>query len=189
MNKQKINTKRRRTAKANHVREILAQNLSIHAPLLAREPRRTMATMLLMAATLRDKEVLKDDSLLRAKFTAKLVEDTGDLATAIGQVLLAMEINDKRFFIDFGKCLSGEIKDPTVFDKRGRDIAEIVLFHPQMSAKKAVLELETRGHRGITEENFRMWKMRLLKPKPLFEKMITWLRNKISPAAVTDVFD
>jgi len=141
--------------------------------LLTHNPRRTIATMLLMVAKLYNKQVLKDDSLLRAKLLAKLVRETGELAPALGHVLVAIEVNDKQFFIDFGRCLSGDIKDPTVFHKRERDIAEIVAFTPNMSAKQAVRELEKRGHRGITEENFRMWKMRLLKARPLFTKLIT----------------
>ena len=110
--------------------------------------------------------MLKDDSLVRAKLAAKLVQQTGSFyCAATLLVLLAIEANDKRFFIDFGKCLSGEIKDSTLFDKRDRDLAEIVLFSPQMSAKDAVRELMRRGHCGMSEENFRMWKMRLLKAK------------------------
>jgi hypothetical protein len=144
---------------------------SYSVPLLADNPRRSMVAMLLMVAKLQDKEVLKDDSLIRAKLVAKLVEQTGSLAVAIPLVLLAIETDDKRFFIDFGKCLSSDIK-PTLFDKRDRDIAEIVLFNPQMSAKRAVRELAVRGHRGITVENFRMWKMRLLKAKPKFNALI-----------------
>ena len=157
--------------------------------LLTHNPRRTIATMLLMVAKLYNKQVLKDDSLLRAKLLAKLVRETGELAPALGHVLVAIEVNDKQFFIDFGRCLSGDIKDPTVFHKRERDIAEIVAFTPNMSAKQAVRELEKRGHRGITEENFRMWKMRLLKARPLFTKLITWCRNNFSPVAVTEVSD
>ncbi len=172
-------TKPRVTANDSHtarVKEILAHMMSTYsAPVLARKPRRGMATLLLMAAKLQDKEVLKDDSLIRAKLVAKLVEQTGSLYFAIWQVLLAIETNDKRFFIDFGKCLSGEIKDTTLFDKRDCDLAEIVLFSPQMSAKDAVRELKRRGHRGITEENFRMWKMRLLKAKPKLDALMATL--------------
>jgi hypothetical protein len=160
-----------RKADTDHIIELLAMDVGMLAPVLASPPdRRTIASMLLMAAKLQDKEILKDDSLLRAKLAAKVVEATEDLAPALGQVLLAIKTNDKRFFIDFGKCLSGEIKDPTVFDKRDRDIAEIVVFHPQMSARDAVRELGKRGHRGITEDNFRMRKMRLLKAKAWFHK-------------------
>ena len=50
--------------------------------LLTHNPRRTIATMLLMAAKLYDKQVVKDDSLLRAKLVAKLVRETGELAPA-----------------------------------------------------------------------------------------------------------
>jgi hypothetical protein len=179
--------KKSRRNNPTHIRDLLDANFAAFAPFLSHNPRRTIATMLLMAAKLQDKEILTgDDSLLRAKFAAKLVQNTGELAFALGQVLLAMELNDKAFFIDFGKCLSGEIKDTTVFDKRDRDMAEIIIFSPRMPAKNAVRELEKRGHRGITEENFRMWKMRLLKAKPLFDKQIAWCRNKISTFGVTD---
>jgi len=68
---------------------------------------------------------------------------------------------NKEFFIQLGKCLIGEI-DRQLVDKRDIDIAEIVFFHPELSAREAVHELVRRGHREITEENFRMWKMRLL---------------------------
>jgi hypothetical protein len=131
-----------------------------------------MASFLLMVAKLQDKDVLEDDSLIRAKTAAKVAEQTGSLYSSTGLVLLALATNDKRFFIDFGKCLSGDIKDSTLFDKRDVDIAQIVLFNPQMSAREATLELERRGHRGITEENFRMWKMRLLRAKPKFDAVM-----------------
>jgi hypothetical protein len=75
---------------------------------------------------------------------------------------------NKEFFTQLGKCLTGEL-DREFVDKRDIDIAEIVLFDPQLSAGDAVLELERRGHTGITEENFRMWKMRLLKANKKFE--------------------
>ena len=176
-------------SKAAAVREILAEMVISTAPVLARNPRRTMATVFLMVAKLHNKRVLKDDSLIRAKFAAKLVEQTGSLNVAIEQLLLALETNDRRFFIDFGKCLSGEIKDSTLFDKRDRDIAEIVLFNPEMSAIEAIDELDRRGHRGISEDNFRMWKMRLLKAKPKFDKIIAQWHNKISRVTVTDNVD
>jgi hypothetical protein len=77
-------------------------------------------------------------------------------------------MKNKEFFIQLGKCLTGEI-DRQLVDQRDIDIAEIVLFHPQLSAADAVSELQRRGHRGITEENFRMWKMRLLKAKEEYD--------------------
>jgi hypothetical protein len=151
-------------AKQQSVKEILDQMLATFGPALAeRQPRENASRMLLMLSKLVNRKVLQDDSLIRAKLAARLVQQTGDLDFSVWLVLLAIKRNDKRFFIDFGKCLSGEIKDSTLFDKRDRDIAEIVLFEPEMSAKDAVRELERRGHRGITEDNFRMWKMRLLK--------------------------
>jgi hypothetical protein len=153
------------------VMELLSALTSRSVP--ARNPRRDMASFLVMVAKLQDRDVLKDDSLIRAKAAAKVAKQTGSLYSSLGLVLVAILANDKRFFMDFGKCLSGEIKDSTLFDKRDRDIAEIVLFNPQMSAKQAVLELDRRGHRGITEDNFRMWKMRLRKAKPRFDALMS----------------
>src|SRR5262249_22648100 len=161
MNKKgRPNTDRRTVVtREQGARQILDHMLHTLSPVLIDGgPRKILSRLLLMLSKLTDKEVLKDDSLMRAKLAARIVEETGDLDFSFWLVLLAIETNDKRFFIDFGKCLSGEIKDPTLFDKRDRDIAEIVLFEPEMSANDAVRELEKRGHRGITEENFRMWK-------------------------------
>jgi hypothetical protein len=133
-----------------------------------------MVGLLLIAAKLQDRQIT-EDSLIRAKMAAEFVEKTGRLNSSAGLrslVLLAIKMNDKGFFIDFGKCLSHEIKNSTLFDKRDRDLAEIILFSPQLSAKAAVRELKKRGHREITEENFRMWKMRLLKAKPIMDAVI-----------------
>ena len=65
-----------------------------------------------------------------------------------------------RFLKKLGKCLTGEIV-PGIVDKRDIDIAEVVLFHPKLSSREAIAELERRGHRGLTEANYGMWKMRL----------------------------
>jgi hypothetical protein len=165
---------KRETKKQRADTDIIMELLSAltNRNVLALNPRRARASFLLMVAKLQDKDVLKDDSLIRAKMAAKVAEQTGSFYSSLGLVLLAIVTNDKRFFVDFGKCLSGEIKDPTLFDNRDRDIAEIVLFNPRMSAKQAVLELEKRGHHGITEESFRMWKMRLLRAKPRFDAVM-----------------
>ena len=77
-------------------------------------------------------------------------------------------MKNKEFFVQLGKCLTGEI-DRQLVDKRDIDIGEIVLFHPELSAGDAVSELQRRGHRVITEENFRMWKMRLRKAKEEYD--------------------
>ena len=188
MNKGRITANDEHTARFEGARQILDHMRRTFSALLPPDsnPRRAMASMLLMAAELQDKEVLRDHSLIRAKLAARMVKETGDLDFSFWLVLLAIETNDKRFFIDFGKCLSGEIKDPTLFDKRDRDIAEIVACNPEMSAKEAVRELEKRGHRGITEDNFRRGKMRLLKAKPFFDELIAYFHNKITPLGVTD---
>jgi hypothetical protein len=141
--------------------------------------RRAQASLLLVVAMMQRKETsipivwgTVGDSLIRAKLTARWFQQTGSFGLVAYLIELATARNDKQFFVDLGKCLSGEIKDSTLFDKRERDIAEIVLFNPQMSAKDAVRELQKRGHRRITEENFRMWKTRLLKAKPVFDAVM-----------------
>ena len=107
------------------------------------------------------------DLRAQAKFAALLFAHP-DPELFKGAIELAVIIRHKQFFIDLGKCLSDDI-DPQLWDKRDIDIAEIVLSNPRISAKDAVRELERRGHREITEENFRMWKMRLLKAKREYE--------------------
>ena len=77
-------------------------------------------------------------------------------------------MKNEEFFVQLGKCLTGEI-DRRLVDKRDIDIGEIVLFHPELSAGDAARELQRRGHRNITEENFRMWKMRLRKAKEEYD--------------------
>ena len=120
------------------------------------------AAAILILLKLCSREVLPSDSLTQAKL-ATIVQGTGSLSLAMGLVDAAAELNDKQFFIDFGKCLSGKIKNTALFGKHDRGIAEIVFFHPRMSAKAAVRELVKRGHYDVTEDNFRMRKMRLLK--------------------------
>ena len=77
-------------------------------------------------------------------------------------------IKNKEFFTQLGKCLTGE-NDYQLVDKRDIDIAEIILFHPDLSARNAVRQLVRRGHSPITEQNFGMWKMRLLKAKKEYD--------------------
>jgi hypothetical protein len=113
------------------------------------------------------KNLRQHGSLLRAKNCAARFEFWG----TSDQVALK---GDKQFFIDLGKCLSGEIKTE-VYSKLELDIAELVFSKPQLSAKEAVRELSKRGHK-ITEEHFRVGKMRLLK---VLEEMIAAGKRKL----------
>jgi hypothetical protein len=200
--------KRRTKKQRAGIEDILVELLSkTYRRALDRNPRRQMAYRLLMAAKLQDKDVLIDDSLIRAKLAANEAKKTGSFYSSTALVLMALVRNDKRFFIDLGKCLSGEIT-PDLFDKRDFDMAEIVLFNPKMPARQAVLELVKRGHREITEDNFRNWKKRLLKAKPRLDAVNAVSshapdvkaraisayvsapkRNKFPPIAVTDNSD
>jgi hypothetical protein len=77
-------------------------------------------------------------------------------------------MKNKEFFTQLGKCLTGKI-DHQLVDKRDIDIAEIVLFHPELSARDAVRELVKHGHGPLTQQNFGMWKMRLLNAKKEYD--------------------
>jgi hypothetical protein len=109
--------------------------------------------------------------LAHAKYAALLL-DSPDLKPSNQELMRVIGFQalsrNKKFFINLGNCLSGKI-NPQLWDQRDIDIAEIVLFHQELSAGSAVRELERRGHRGITEENFRMWKMRLLNAKKEYD--------------------
>lgn len=102
-------------------------------------------------------------SLALAKFAA-IIFHRLSAAAFVTLIEGPAKMKNKKFFIDLGKCLSGEI-DTQLWDLRDYDMAEIILSKPRISAKDAVRELEMRNHHGITEENFRMWKMRFLKAK------------------------
>lgn len=138
---------------------------------------RSAARLVLMLEKLWGKDYVQVGSLLRAKLAAQFFELWG----ASEQVILK---GDRQFFIDLGKCLSGEIKT-AVYSKRDLDIAELVLSGPHLSAKEAVRELSKRGHRPITEENFRVTKMRLLR---VLGEIVACAekRNKFSSLPVTD---
>ena len=69
---------------------------------------------------------------------------------------------NRQFFIDLGKCLSGEI-DSTLYEKSDYDLANIVGRNPSISAREGVLEMIKRGHHEVTEETFRMRKHRLMR--------------------------
>src|SRR5260370_21020952 len=103
------------------------------------------------------------DWLEQAKFAAMLF-DHPDPELFRGAIELALVVRHRRFFIDLGKCLSGEINSQ-LWDKRDVDLAEIILSNPRMRAEEGVQEMVKRGHSHITEDNYRMWKMRLLKAK------------------------
>jgi hypothetical protein len=119
---------------------------------------RGAAYFLLVAAELQSKNF----SLKKAKVVAEQFKQYGKFSLSAITIQEAAVRNDKQFFIDLGKCLSGEIKNTVLFDKRDLDIAEMALF--ATSGRDAVRELEWRGHDDMTEDNFRMWKMRLFKP-------------------------
>ncbi len=92
-------------------------------------------------------------SLFRAKLASK------NLKAAKNVIQHAAELNDKRFFIDLGKCLSGEI-DSTVVDPLDGTMAGLLTRYPSITAKDAVDYLTKLGYK-LTEDGFRMRKKRL----------------------------
>lgn len=165
------------------VRQLDALATEIASDKLCREwlqkgGRRMQASLLLMVAKLQGKEYMRDDSLIRAKLTARMFEQTGSFDFHAHLIEMATARNDKQFFVDLGRCLSREIKDSTLFDNRDRYVAEIVLFHPEMPVANALQELEKRGHH-LTEASFKMRKMRLLKAKPLFDAVMAGMAGTV----------
>jgi hypothetical protein len=65
-----------------------------------------------------------------------------DLKACKGFICKAADENNKRFFIDLGKCLSGEIKSPAV-SKREIDLAHIICRQP--TSKDEMREWKNRG--------------------------------------------
>jgi hypothetical protein len=97
---------------------------------------------------------VEEDSSFFAKWASH------DLKANKGILLKAAERNDKRFFIDLGKCLSGEM-NPGMHDKMDECVALILAYNPSILARKGVRALEKLGCPSITEDNFRVRKQRL----------------------------
>jgi hypothetical protein len=106
--------------------------------------------------------------LFWSKFAPEVEKDSRFIAKWASQGLKAhkraisraAERNDKRFFIDLGKCLSDEI-DNSLYYKIAEDVALIFAFDPSIPAKDGVRLLEKFGYPRITEEHFRVLKGRL----------------------------
>lgn len=79
---------------------------------------------------------------------------------------------NKKFFINLGKRLSDKTNHK-LLDKLDVDLAEIVLFHPDLSARNAVRELAKRGHTRFNEASFGMRKKRLLDAKKEYDAIQT----------------
>jgi hypothetical protein len=108
------------------------------------------------------------ESRIVAKLTA------ADLKLYRWHLAQAATNNDKHFFIDLGKCLSGNIAIE-LYSDRDLDyaIADICCREKTITAKRAVAELAKRGHNDISEEHFRVIRARLGLAKPQTAK-----RNK-----------
>lgn len=106
---------------------------------------------------LRDTYIRKEAAVLDWLNIAKLA--AGDLQAFAFEIFIAANANQKKFFIDLGKCLSGEMKSG--YDNLDISAALILSHNPVIKAKDAIHELKERGHTEITEENFRMRKHRL----------------------------
>ena len=127
-----------------------------------------------------------------ALFAAKATQDSSvlprlcstDLKKWSHGICAMAKRNDKRFFIDLGKCLSGDLK-PFHIDKLDCDIFGLLYRNPSISNKEAVRELVNRSHPCLTNENFRMRKKRLLDALPEFQSLLGDKRKRTcgSPAS------
>jgi hypothetical protein len=97
--------------------------------------------------------MLRSDPLGAAKLAAQNLKVTADY------IYEEARCGNQRFFIELGKCLSGEIKGESFKDK-DYQIIRILSINPSMSAKQAVRKLRARGV-SMTEEHFRVSKARL----------------------------
>ena len=121
--------------------------------------------------------------LFWAKFYKQLQVDSRVAAKNCARNLKATWISiareaqkgNRQFFIDLGKCLSGEI-DSTLYEKSDYDLADIVGRNTSISAGEGVREMIKRGHRDVTEDTFRMRKHRLMRDardaREIWEKKI-----------------
>jgi hypothetical protein len=101
-----------------------------------------------------EKAEKRQSGALSAKGASKHLKANSEI---IGE---AAKKEDKQFFIDLGKCLSGEI-NAEICDPLEHDIAFVVLGNPLITAKNAVRELKERGGWTLSEEHFRVIKKRL----------------------------
>ena len=95
------------------------------------------------------------------RHSAKLISH--DLKAFSSVIAHAAEQQNKQFFIDLGKYLSGELK-AEMWDRLDVAVATIVLSKPSITAKQAVRELQTHGFlvsENDAESVFRMRKKRL----------------------------
>jgi hypothetical protein len=138
-------------AKAGVNKELLSKLLSVLAPATISDIRRT-AIGNLMRAKLR-----KGADHLGAKLAAQKLKDYS------WRAWWAAERNDKEFFIELGKCLSDKSgKNRSEWtSKMSRDIASIFVVNPNISDKDGVRELKDKFGWNMSQDNFRMWKMRL----------------------------
>ena len=122
---------------------------------------RYAAIMLLLGA----KRPRTQDSPVLAKMAAELFQcsEFDRLLTdgpLMDMIRRAVETKNKQFFIDLGKCLSNQMKS-AVWDRLDYEIALILCIAPRISARRAVGFLKGFRNVAITEDHFRMRKMRL----------------------------
>ena len=103
-----------------------------------------------------------ESALKRGKNTSRVFAKiiSRDLKTYAKTISRLAEIGNKQFFIDLGKCLSGDIKSDEV-DRQKCDIASMLCSNPSIPIKEAVRELKERCGWEMTEDAFKMAKMRL----------------------------
>ncbi len=94
------------------------------------------------------------ESKVIAKLAAK------DLKAHRWDIAQAAVNNDRGFFIDLGRILSGELSGD-FYDKLDADIAKICIANPGLSTHKLLKELQKRSHHSVEEQTIRTRKTRL----------------------------
>jgi len=92
-----------------------------------------------------------------------------DLKGSRWEIVQAANNSDKHFFIDLGRCLSGEIST-RFYTQLEHDVADICCANRSISARDALCELIKRGHNDVSEEHFRVLRSGLGLAKPATAK-------------------
>jgi hypothetical protein len=124
-----------------------------------KEPLKTLNAVIKSASELLFWSKIAPEVGKDSPFFAKLASH--DLKAQKRVILKAAERNDKRFFIDLGKCLSGEMGSE-LYDQMDEHVALILALDPWISAKDAVCYLQKCGW-SISEDAFRVRKQRLMR--------------------------
>jgi len=102
--------------------------------------------------------IQQSEKASREFFLYAAVRDLPGMARFIYQMALE---NDTRFFKQLGKALSGRKYTGPSVDRREAFVLKYYIENPNGTAADCMSKMEAAGFHPITEENFRVIKMRL----------------------------